>query len=401
MPAAFLIAFQIYYIGTSILTAPAIPDPERQEPPSVSESVPISDTEPPPKNSGTITMAGDVMIYGKQFASAKTGDNTYDFTPFFSELGGIFRADCNIINLETPIDAFGDNQRISPYPYFNAPKELLPALESIGVDVCNIANNHMIDFGFDGFLETAKNIDASDLERLGGYTTPEEAGEHFIKEINGIRVGFVSYTWSLNGNYLPKDKSFIVRMGGQYKTLSYVQEGIREIKQAGAEFVVVSLHWGAEFSDTWAYGQPEIAKALCEAGADVIMGHHPHVVQPIRKMRVTREDGTERESLVIYSLGNFFGYQRNMANTDQGMVVSVKFDRGDDGLVYITDSYYIPTFLRLVNEHWDSSSFRLIQLGQAVESGNDTGREAQYYGRIKRVVGDVIPCYGSIDDAPF
>ena len=408
----FLIAFFLVVIFQAVFIIASRPGDEPYVPddgefvsdgetPSLTdagEQNPDADEQKP--DAATITMGGDVMVYERKYTAARTGDGTYDFTPFLSEFQGVLRADYNIINLETPVDAFGENRRISSYPRFNAPREILPALKSAGVDLCNMANNHCIDYGFDGLCETAGNVDSFGLERVGAYISQEEAGKPFIRNINGINVGIVSYTWSLNGFSLPADKKFAVKMGAQRSTIPYMREGVRELKAAGAEFIIVSLHWGKEYSDTWVPEQPAVAKALCEEGADVIMGHHSHSVQPIKKLRVTREDGQEREALVIYSLGNLFAYQKNVSKTDQGMVVSIKIERGDDGGVYLSDAYYIPTYLRVMNGKADADTFRLVQLGKLVRSGDASEKEKQAYNRVRGIIGDEIPCYDDISDVP-
>ncbi len=352
----------------------------------------------------TLMFGGDVLIHKPVYLRASAGEDTYNFNPYFELFTDVFTADYNAVNLESPVDAYGNNQKISTYPKFNAPIELLDAIKSINVDLCTNSNNHIIDQGFDGLVSTINNLDAHGLDHLGTYASQEEHDALFIREINGIKVGFAAFTQSTNGIKLSSELEEYAfdRMGMKEDAVDDILPRVEALRSAGAEIVVAVLHWGTEYNEQPSFWQRVIAEDLCEGGVDIIIGSHSHIVQPIERMTVTNDDGTTRECLVVYSLGNLFCNQERMSEyTQRGMVVAIKLERGDDGIARFTDAFYMPTLLQVT---WEMGTdfLRLVPAAKYMEQGSsvpellarDLGfqtRCADTWEYVTKIVGNDIP----------
>jgi poly-gamma-glutamate synthesis protein (capsule biosynthesis protein) len=278
---------------------------------------------------------------------ANTGGDTYDFTSFFEAIRPYIDGDLSICNMETPVDAYGGNKNLSGYPIFNAPYEILEALKFAGFDHLVTANNHSFDKKLYGLQNTLENISRAGLTSTGTYTSEEEFNTPTILDVNGLQVGIIAYTYSLNGldTWVPSDlRPFAIRKfnDGSLTDIPRMTEDIENLRQAGAELVVVSLHWGAEYGDKPSAMQERIARALCEAGADIIYGTHSHSPHPM-EWYTRGEDG--RRSLIMYSLGNFAADQiaANRLKTQYGMLVDVTVTKSPDGSVTLDDCSVLPT----------------------------------------------------------
>lgn len=384
----------------AVVSASAVP---------VSESEPFQPVEPAEPDSATISMMGDILIHQSVYESAKTGKNTYDLTPFFSTFTGVLKSDLNIANIENPIDTYRDNSRLSSYPCFNAPHEIIDAIKFIGINMCVTANNHCYDKGFGGLKATLANLHDAELETVGTYASAEEAQELVIKEIDGIKIGIAAFTRLTNGANIPGDKSFCVNyIPTNSEVVPTVLAYTDRLRDAGADIVIVSMHWGKEYSDAPSDAQRQLAHQLCEGGVDIIMGSHSHVVQPIERYSFER-DGKQRSSLIIYSLGNFFANQVSRRPTTlEGMVVTVKAVRVDDGEVSVADCFYMPTYAYSSYKR-GSSMMRLLPAGQyalaeeapsVFTDANGFSECKDAWSRVRKVAGSDIPAVAGPDDYP-
>jgi poly-gamma-glutamate capsule biosynthesis protein CapA/YwtB (metallophosphatase superfamily) len=211
--------------------------------------------------------------------------------------------DVTFANLETPIAPASDKGARSYV--FNAPAAAVKALAHAGVDVVNVANNHLFDQGRDGFLETLAQLDAAGMPYVGAGAAPSEAGPRPVT-VNGLTIDFLGWARFFNesGNDCPPagGRAPCVRAAllDPERAVAAVQAA-----SATADAVVVSLHWGQEYAQQPQADDVELAHRLADAGALVILGHHPHVLQPVELYR--RPDG--RVSVIAYSLGNFISNQ--------------------------------------------------------------------------------------------
>ena len=320
-------------------------------PPVQSNSLPAPDPEPKPEPEPIeirIQFAGDILLHRGPIDAARISENTYDFSPFLRDIKPFLDGDLVICNMETPVDVLGGNRDITTFPRFNAPFEILDALQYAGFNHLFSANNHSFDRGFDGLVATVYNFERAGIAATGMYI--DEASFHTptILDVNGIYVGIIAYTDSVNGleSLVPAEmRPFAVRRFRSHvlDDLPSMAEDIANLRAAGAEVVVLSLHWGAEYVDAPTETQRQIARGLSELGADVIMGNHAHVVQPAEWHE--REDGTR--SFIVYSLGNFLADQTRLnppiARTQYGMLVSLQVIREPSGEIRLGTAEILPT----------------------------------------------------------
>jgi poly-gamma-glutamate capsule biosynthesis protein CapA/YwtB (metallophosphatase superfamily) len=283
---------------------------------------------------------GDIMMHTPQIQSGNLGNGKYDFRKFFKEIKPyIEKADIAVGNLELTLA--GPSKPYSGYPLFNAPDEIVDALKDAGVDAVSTANNHAMDTGVPGVIRTYQVVKEKGIEPFG--TAPsEEERKPLIIEKNGIKFGFLAYTEHTNGNPVPKDKPYLINR----INIDQIKKDIKKAREMGAEFVCVSLHWGQEYMRQPNDFQKETAKKVLEAGADAILGSHPHVLQRIEKVNVGG-----KEKLLIYSLGNFISNQFD-PYTDEGVIVYFDVEKDPKTKeVKLTNVSFLPTFVHKYSEN--------------------------------------------------
>lgn len=283
---------------------------------------------PPKKTEIIIAAVGDVMMpLSIQYAAAR---NEHGYGPLFEKIASeLSAADITFANLETPID---DTLPVSGYPKFNAHPALLLALKKAGVDIISVANNHAMDAGSEGLKRTLNNIEAANLVFTGAGRTKAEASAIRYLKARDISLAFLAFTYDTNER-LPKkspDAPGVNILGiASEADLGRASVMVRQAR-SGADLVIVSLHWGDEYATRPSTWQRRAASELVEAGADIVLGHHPHVLQPIESIEAA--DG--RIGLVAFSLGNFISSQNagvSHKNKDHGNAL-----RGDGIVLYIT-----------------------------------------------------------------
>lgn len=410
--AVFAIVGLGFYLGIDYLGKSVSADAKVTNPVTTTEKPEEKTTEPPTTEPDLSTpdtkiqLAGDVLLHAKPVSGAKKGDGTYDFKPYFSIIKDFVDGDLSVFNMEGPVDVKGGNKKISYYPQFNSPYEILTAVKDAGFNFAVTANNHTYDQHFDGLVATRNNIKKAGLNFTGTNETQEQYDTYNIQEINGIKIGVIAYSALDNGmsGVIPKDKrGFAMRMFTSDPTSEDMDKMIADIqgcKKAGAEFVILSLHWGVEYVDTPPKGFDKIAKKLCDGGADIIMGNHSHCVQPIEKYTASREDG-KKETLIIYSMGNFFADQITLGKlkTQCSMLVNVNIHKNKDGVIEFGECSYIPTYTyRFVNSD-GKYDFRLLPVGKYIDGETrpdvfktdaDWKKAKQAWEHVTEVVGDAI-----------
>ena len=294
---------------------------------------------------------GDNLIHEPIYNEAKeiTNNKGYDFGPAYSRVEDLIKkADIAFINQETPLG--GTTLGISAYPHFNSPQELGDHMAAIGFDVINHANNHILDkreAGLKATLDFWKKY--KDIKVIGAYATKEDSEKIQVIEKNGIRFSFIGFTYGTNGMFLKDDSNAVV----QYITDEAIITHISEARKI-SDIVVVSMHWGNEDQFVQSVEQKRLAGVISAAGADVIIGHHPHVIQPIQY--IDKPEGGE--TLVVYSLGNFISGQKGAANMLGGLV-SIVFEKIDNSkdpnlnLISITKVKFIPLVTHYNNKFRD------------------------------------------------
>ena len=286
----------------------------------------------PVKKSVTIAAVGDVLPHGPLKESAakhnlvgsdgvSTNHAGYD-TLFDRAKVGFTDADISFANLESPIAPKNDH---GSRPFvFNAPVDLLGGLTFFGADVLSAANNHAYDQGRAAFSETQDNLDAAGFISVGVGRNQAEAYTAKVIEKNGLKICFLGQARLLNGNLQPKsDKDpqlFFVPYGKE--GVDAKKKAIEAIKEAkkGCDFLLMSIHWGVEY-ELVPHGDDQVwAKAQLDAGVDGILGHHPHVLQPLEEY--TTKDG--RKTFVAFSMGNFVSNQTKAHNKGNGKIAHTR-----------------------------------------------------------------------------
>lgn len=328
--------------------------PTEQTSPSGTTTVEITEppvTEPPAPVTRTVSFCavGDNLIHDAIYNQARTDDG-YDFTAAYKGIADdIAKADVAVINQETLI--CNDMWQPSSYPCFNSPVALGDHMMKIGFDVFTIANNHSLDYGEKGLQYALEYWESRNAVTAGAYHNQEDKDSITVKEYGGINFSFLSYTQYTNGLTLPQGSEMIL---GDVNDLDGMIADVKAAKQI-SDVCVVALHWGIENSDVIEDWQRQWAKALADAGADIIIGNHPHVLRDLEM--IDREDGGQ--TLCVYSLGNFISAQRIPQNLISGMLdFNVSLTEGDK-YAKITDVRLIP-----IVTHYDNSyaNLRIVKL---------------------------------------
>lgn len=307
-----------------------------------------------------ILFAGDAMQHQSQLLAARTPSGAYDYAPCFAALAPyIASADYAVVNLECPLGG----APYSGYPMFCAPDDYARALRAAGFDLALTANNHMLDRRDRGLRRTVAALDSIGLPHIGVYPSPEARADllPFIADIKGFRVAFLNYTYGTNG-ITPAPGTVV-----DYIDTLTMRRDIRAARAAGAEIIAACIHWGVEYRLLPEPSQRSLAAALRAMGADIVMGGHPHVIQP---MELT-PDPDGRPGLTVYSLGNFLSGMRT-ADTRGGALASVTLRRDSLGRAYVADAAYRLVFTLTPTR--PGENFRLIP---AEQPAPDPEREAQ------------------------
>lgn len=315
----------------------------------------------------TLGATGDILLHSRVYQKAKTEDGTYDFTEMLSEAKNLFAEDhLIIVNQESIIG--GKELGLSGFPHFNSPIEIGYTLKELNVDIVNIANNHTLDHGEKGILKSIENWEKIGLPYVGAYKSRKDQETLRIFHKNGIRVCFLSYTHSTGGKKVPKGKEYLINRYGPttfagYKGVAGVRRLINRIKRDDlADVIVLSIHFGKEYQMLPTASQLEAASNLSDAGADVIIGHHPHVLQP--PAFITNSKG--EETFVAYSLGNFFSGQKGLYRQIGGyMTVDIEFPKAGSGTM---THVHNPTLTLTFVDSTDKEDYKLYRLKDVVEN---------------------------------
>ena len=291
----------------------------------------------------TILATGDIMFHMPQVRAAYEANNkTYDFTDVFKYVKRhIESADLSISNFETV--TAGSEIGFSGFPNFNSPEATLIAIKDAGFQVLTTANNHCLDQGKKGLINTIDAIGEQDMKNIGTYKEPDTP--MLIEEINEIKLALLSYTYGFNGmeyTLTEEEQGYMVNKIDEDK----IKTDIESAKVLGADMVVIFIHWGNEYQGEPSEEQIELGRKMVEWGANIIFGSHPHVIQ---KTEIINHDG--KDNFIIYSMGNFLSNQRkeimNNKYTEDGIMVKVEIEKDfSKGETIIKDIKYIPTWVR-------------------------------------------------------
>ncbi len=327
-----------------------------------------------------IAAVGDIMVHGPQIRAQYDPEaKNYEFRNNFQFVRNyIEQADIALVNLETTFA--GAARGYSSYPLFNSPDAVAIALKDTGFDIVSTVNNHTYDTGMDGMIRTQEVLSEQNMDVIG-TRTDESNPEFLIKEVKGIKMGVIGYTYetdpwkgqkTLNGNQVdPAVESLINTFN--YDTLDEdlmrIKNQVKMMQSQGAELVVCFIHWGDEYHRSPNNNQIKMAQALSNYGVDIIFGSHPHVLQPISWIQ---SEVDEHQTLVAYSMGNFLSNQRyeilKNRYTEDGIIVNVKIIKDLElNQIRIEDVSYVPTWVHRYYEK-DKPIYEILPVCDALEN---------------------------------
>ena len=351
--------------------------------------IPAETTLPEPEHvvsTATIGAMGDLLMHKPIFddfteynAAVQQSDGSYDFTSVFQYLSEYTSSlDYAVANLETTLCGEDNGYPYDGYPLFNCPDELVDGVKAAGFDMLLTANNHSYDTRLVGYLRTLDVVRGKGLETLGTFASEDET-KWTIVDINGIKIGMLCYTWasyitedgrpSLNGNQAIEKSGLCNYFVSNDLPAFYaeVEQYLRDMESAGAEATIMFIHWGQEYILAPNTEQQNIAQSLCDLGIDVIIGGHPHVVQPVELLESSLDPN--HKTLCLYSTGNAVSNQRlgtiaaiKTAHTEDGILFTVTFEKYSDGTVYLADAAAIPTWVNRYTNEKGKTEYNILPL---------------------------------------
>ncbi len=339
-------------------------DPEAAAPPDPDSAAPVAaprDSAPAAEGgaaatvtaddgprSFTIAATGDLLVHESVADAARTADG-WDFTSMFDRVAGILSAaDLAVCHVESPMSP--NNARLSYYPAFLVPKELADAIAHAGYDTCSLASNHATDGGTEGIVGTLGALDRVDVAHAGMALSPEAQAEVTLVAAGDATVAHLSYTYGFNNGALNADESHLSNVIDE----ATIVDEARRARAAGADFVMLSLHWGTNYSAEPDETQLDLGpRLLADPDIDLILGHHTHMVQPVVQI------GGE---FLVYGLGNFLSNQSPATcdecplPTEDGVIVHFTVtEDADAGRWAVTEVAHTPTWV-------DRSNFEIVDV---------------------------------------
>lgn len=377
----------------------------------ISSQVDLSESTPSPTQvvaTATVVNTGDIILHSTVLDGAKTADGDYDFSAFFTETESYFKsADLATANLEVTLGGT-ESGAFSGYPAFNSPDSLLDFIDNSGIGFLTTANNHCYDTGLFGLKRTVQQLKQKGIDFIGTKETDSDP-TYLVKDVNGIKIGMVSYTYensagdgqkSINGNIVNSQANSLINSFSYDRLSQFYTEAenvINAMKQNGADAIVFYMHWGEEYqlsANTW---QKTIAQKLSNLGVDVIVGGHPHVVQPIE---LIHSEDSQNTTVCIYSMGNAISNQRKeimnpectTGHTEDGMLFYYTFQKYGDGSVQLTAVDIIPTW---VNKYRGGSGYQytmypLKNSAMAETYGFDTATVSSAKASFERTKNQIL-----------
>ena len=374
------------------------------------EPVPIIKT-----STATVAATGDVLMH---YPVIKTGLDSatgeYNFDSIFTYFDDyVSAADYAVANLETTLCGLDNGYKYQGYPRFNCPDGIVGSMQRAGFDMLLTANNHTYDTGETGFLRTLSVIDGSGLARLGTNADGSEP-KYTIQDVNGIKIGMICYTYetedddlvhkSLNGIRLTEKASGLINTFSYQRLEEFYAElegHLKAMKAEGAQASILFLHWGNEYQTQENDYQRAMAQAVCDLGVDVIVGGHPHVVQPVELL--TSQTEAEHRTVCLYSMGNAVSNQRIEqipsagGYTEDGVLFRVTFARYSDGTILLESADVLPTWVNLTTGvESGKKAYEIIPLDRSITDWKNafTLTEEEYaeaeksYERTMSIVGE-------------
>lgn len=395
-----LLALALLLLLTGCGSAPST-QADASEPPEATEPV------VQPNIVSTLAVCGDAMSHMPQTRDAYDSQaGAYDYKPMIRfAKPWIEQADYAVVNLET---TFAGGPDYSGFPAFNTPDALGDALKDAGFDLVSTANNHCLDRGYDGMVRTLDVLDNLGLAHVGTYRSAEERaaqnGVH-VADVGGIKVAFLSYTYGTNGIPVSKSHPDTVNIlhtdymsDAQVLDTAHIADDLAAAEALSPDLIAVIVHWGVEYQTTQNEHQEEIADFLFDHGADVILGSHPHVLQPMETRTLTDRDGTTHTGFVCWSLGNFISSQ-NDEYTDTTVVLNLELTKNPNtGVTDVTKVGYVPLYMLDREQEVGGERFTLLDAHRGIEeyaSADSSYISASTEKKLQKCVSDCHKILGA------
>jgi Bacterial capsule synthesis protein PGA_cap len=334
----------------------------------------------------TVLGSGDVLIHPPLWQQAHAdaraaGRRGYDFGPMYASIApDVGDADLATCEMETPL-APPDGPFVG-WPNFNAPPQVLTALTGVGYDSCTTASNHTLDQDYTGLKRTLDELDAAGLRHTGSARSRKEAETPLIITArNGVRIGQLAYSFNFNGHEPPADKTWEANL----IDVPAILAAAKRMKRAGADIVVLSMHWGVEYDHLATQEQKDqAARLLASPNIDLILGDHAHVVQPAQKIH---------GKWVFYCMGNQISrHEDPIADGREGVMPKITFTEVRPHRFRATSAVVIPTWMQ------DDPQLRLVDIPRALASDDTTTQQRREVQFARAKIVHYLDAYGAIED---
>ena len=327
----------------------------------------------------TMTAIGDTLCHNTQYWDAyNSSTKQYDFSYVYDNIKDYTSsADITIGSLETTFA--GEDRGYSNYPVFNSPDSLATGLKDIGVDVISLAGNHALDYGYSGICRTIDVLDNVGISHLGTYKSAEDQDKILIKDVKGVKIAFINYTYGTNGIPVPSDKPYCLNLIDK----DLISKQIKQAKEQNVDMIVACMHWGTEYKTSANDEQKELADFLFKSGVDIILGNHPHVIEPMEKKTITLDDGSTKDVFVVYALGNFTADQRAEITRDSA-ILNLDITKDSDGKILINKVSYVPIYM-YKNSAAKVHKFKILDIEKSIANfdSGDTSIGSSVYSNLK------------------
>lgn len=327
----------------------------------------------------TMTAIGDTLCHNTQYWDAyNSSTKQYDFSYVYDDIKDYTSsADITIGSLETTFA--GEDRGYSNYPVFNSPDSLATGLKDIGVDVISLAGNHALDYGYSGICRTIDVLDNVGISHLGTYKSAEDQDKILIKDVKGVKIAFINYTYGTNGIPVPSDKPYCLNLIDK----DLISKQIKQAKEQNVDMIVACMHWGTEYKTSANDEQKELADFLFKSGVDIILGNHPHVIEPMEKKTITLDDGSTKDVFVVYALGNFTADQRAEITRDSA-ILNLDITKDSDGKILINKVSYVPIYM-YKNSAAKVHKFKILDIEKSIANfdSGDTSIGSSVYSNLK------------------
>lgn len=327
----------------------------------------------------TMTAIGDTLCHNTQYWDAyNSSTKQYDFSYVYDDIKDYTSsADITIGSLETTFA--GEDRGYSNYPVFNSPDSLATGLKDIGVDVISLAGNHALDYGYSGICRTIDVLDNVGISHLGTYKSAEDQDKILIKDVKGVKIAFINYTYGTNGIPVPSDKPYCLNLIDK----DLISKQIKQAKEQNVDMIVACMHWGTEYKTSANDEQKELADFLFKSGVDIILGNHPHVLESMEKKTITLDDGSTKDVFVVYALGNFTADQRAEITRDSA-ILNLDITKDSDGKILINKVSYVPIYM-YKNSAAKVHKFKILDIEKSIANfdSGDTSIGSSVYSNLK------------------